>query len=100
MRERKKFPFTAYRLTRTCRVVPVQIASPSAYWRGGAMDEKGRLFEWKDLHATVADAIAAGKETISAARKKIDLMAALQDERAINLDRAAQAAAKEGAQQG
>lgn len=92
MRERKKFPFTAYRLTRTCRVVPVQIAGPSTYWRGGAMDEKGKHFEWVDLHANVADAITAGKEMIAAARKKIEQMEALQDERGINLDKAAQRA--------
>lgn len=93
MHEHKKFPFTAYHLTRTCRVVPVQIVGPGAYSRDWAIAENGKLLKWAELHMSVVDAVTAGWEMIAVARKKIEQMEALQDERGFNLYKAAQRAA-------
>lgn len=85
MKPRRKLPFTGYIVTRTGNVRAMQFTHSSGW---GVYEIGNRHFSWIDVHATVADAVAAGHQMIADAEERIERLQALQDARRINLDKA------------
>lgn len=85
MKPRRKFPFTGHIVTRVGNVHALEFTRASSW---GVYDTRGRHFAWRDVHATIAEAVAAGHQVIAEAEEKIERLLALQDARRINLDKA------------
>ncbi len=83
-----EFPYEAYKLTATFQVKKVVVTSYAGAFGETFTLESGGSIHWKHLHASVSDAIEAGRKAIAKQRANIEKLTKNVERREKNLNRA------------